>query len=224
MKILQGFYMNLMVFGAPGAGKGTQAKFLVEKYNIPQISTGDMLRAAIVDKTTMGMEAKKFMDAGELVPDSTIIGIIKDRLDKDDCQNGFILDGFPRTLAQAEALDDLMSKSGKKLDRVLSFDVPDELIIQRIAGRRVCPKCGASYHTKFNCPSTEGVCDCCNDALIVRKDDNADTVKNRLQNYHNQTAPLIDFYKNMGVFTQIDGSQELNKVTEDMFKVLKKKY
>ena len=212
--------MNLMVFGAPGAGKGTQAKFLVEKYNIPQISTGDMLRAAIVDKTAMGMEAKKFMDAGELVPDSTIIGIIQDRLDKDDCQNGFILDGFPRTLAQAEALEDLMSKSGKKLDFVLSFDVPDELIIQRIAGRRVCPKCGASYHVEFNPSKKEGICDACGDNLIIRKDDNADTVKNRLQNYHNQTAPLIDFYKNMGVFAQIDGSQELSKVTKDMFEVL----
>ncbi len=212
--------MNLMVFGAPGAGKGTQAKFLVEKYNIPQISTGDMLRAAIVDKTAMGMEAKKFMDAGELVPDSTIIGIIKDRLDKEDCQNGFILDGFPRTLAQAEALEDLMSKSGKKLDFVLSFDVPDELIIQRIAGRRVCPKCGASYHVVFNPSKKEGICDACGDNLIIRKDDNADTVKNRLQNYHNQTAPLIDFYKNMGVFAQIDGSQELSKVTKDMFEVL----
>ena len=212
--------MNLMVFGAPGAGKGTQAKYLVQKYGIPQISTGDMLRVAIVDKTAMGLEAKKFMDAGELVPDSTIIGIIKDRLDKDDCENGFVLDGFPRTLAQAEALEDLMKKSGKKLDKVLSFDVPDELIIQRIAGRRVCPKCGASYHIEFNSPKEEGICDACGSNLIIRKDDNADTVKNRLENYHNQTAPLIDFYKDMGVFAQIDGSQELNKVTKDMFEVL----
>ncbi len=212
--------MNLMVFGAPGAGKGTQAKFLVEKYGIPQISTGDMLRAAITDKTAMGMEAKKYMDAGELVPDSTIIGIIKERLEKDDCQNGFILDGFPRTLAQAKALQSLMEDSGKKLDKVLSFDVPDELIIQRIAGRRVCPKCGVSYHVKFNPPKKEGICDVCNTELVIRKDDNADTVKNRLSNYHKQTAPLIDFYKDMGVFVQIDGSQELNKVTEDMFENL----
>ncbi len=212
--------MNLMVFGAPGAGKGTQAKFLVERYNIPQISTGDMLRAAISQKTAMGLEAKTYMDAGELVPDSTIIGIIKDRLDKDDCKDGFILDGFPRTLAQAQALDELMKKSGKKLDFVLSFDVPDELIIQRIAGRRVCPKCGASYHTKFNCSKVEDVCDCCGDELIIRKDDDVNTVKNRLENYHKQTAPLIDFYKDMGVFVQIDGSQELNKVTKDMFEAL----
>ncbi len=209
--------MNLMVFGAPGAGKGTQAKFLVEKYNIPQISTGDMLRAAIVEKTDMGMEAKKYMDAGELVPDATIIGIIRDRLEKDDCKDGFILDGFPRTLAQAEALEDLMKKSGKKLDKVLSFNVPDELIIQRIAGRRVCPKCGASYHIEFNCSKVEDVCDCCHDGLIIRKDDDAKTVKNRLENYHKQTAPLIDFYKNMGIFVQIDGSQELDVVTKEMF-------
>lgn len=209
--------MNLMVFGAPGAGKGTQAKFLVQKYNIPQISTGDMLRAAIVQKTDMGLEAKRYMDAGELVPDETIIGIIKDRLEEDDCKNGFILDGFPRTITQAKALDDLMKSSGKKLDFVLSFDVPDELIIQRIAGRRVCPKCGASYHIEFNPPKTEDICDTCGSKLIIRKDDNADTVKNRLSNYHSQTSPLIDFYKDMGIFVQIDGSQELSKVTKDMF-------
>jgi adenylate kinase len=212
--------MNLMVFGAPGAGKGTQAKFLVQKYNIPQISTGDMLRSAIEEKTEMGMEAKKYMDSGELVPDSTIIGIIKERLQKDDCQNGFILDGFPRTLAQAQALQTLMDESGKKLDKVLSFDVPDELIINRIAGRRVCPKCGASYHTEFNPPKKDGICDVCETELIIRKDDNPTTIKNRLENYHKQTAPLIDFYKKLGVFAQIDGSQELQKVTEDMFKNL----
>ncbi len=212
--------MNLMVFGAPGVGKGTQAKFLVEKYGIPQISTGDMLRAAIVQKTAMGLEAKKFMDEGKLVPDSTIIGIIKDRLSKDDCKNGFILDGFPRTLKQAEALNDLMKNSGNKLDKVLSFDAPDELIVQRIAGRRVCPKCGTTYHTEFNPPKVEGICDVCGTALIIRKDDNVDTVKNRLETYHAQTAPLIDFYKKMGVFVQIDGSQELSQVTKDMFDAL----
>ncbi len=212
--------MNLMVFGAPGAGKGTQAKFLVQKYNIPQISTGDMLRSAIAQKTDMGLEAKKYMDAGELVPDETIIGIIKDRLEEDDCKNGFILDGFPRTITQAKALDELMKSSGKKLDFVLSFDVPDELIIQRIAGRRVCPKCGASYHVEFNPPKTQDICDACGSKLIIRKDDNADTVKNRLLNYHSQTSPLIDFYKDMGVFVRIDGSQELNKVTKDMFEYL----
>ncbi len=206
-----------MVFGAPGAGKGTQAKFLVEKYGIPQISTGDMLRAAIVEKTAMGMEAKRYMDAGELVPDSTIIGIIEERLAKEDCQKGFILDGFPRTLAQAEVLDELLEKQGKKIDKVLSFEVPDDLIIKRIAGRRVCPKCGASYHVEFNPPKAEGICDACGSELIIRKDDNEETVKNRLSNYHSQTAPLVDFYKNKGVFAQIDGSQKLEKVTQDMF-------
>lgn len=209
--------MNLMVFGAPGAGKGTQAKFLVEKYGIPQISTGDMLRAAIAEKTVMGLEAKRYMDAGELVPDSTIIGIIEERLAKEDCKKGFILDGFPRTLAQAEALDELLKKQGKKIDKVLSFEVPDELIIKRIAGRRVCPKCGASYHVEFNPPKKEGICDECGSELIIRKDDNEDTVKNRLSNYHSQTAPLVDFYKDKGVFAQIDGSQKLEKVTQDMF-------
>ena len=141
--------MNLMLFGAPGAGKGTQAKFLIEKYNIPQISTGDILRAAIADKTDMGMEAKKFMDAGQLVPDSTIIGIIKDRLAVADCKNGFILDGFPRTLAQAEALGELMENMKIKLDKVISLNVPDSLIVGRITGRRVCSGCGASFHVEF---------------------------------------------------------------------------
>jgi len=212
--------MNLMVFGAPGAGKGTQAKFLTERYNIPQISTGDILRAAIADKTAMGMEAKQFMDAGKLVPDSTIIGIIQDRLGEDDCANGFVLDGFPRTLNQAQALQKLLDDSGKKLDKVLSFDVPDGQIIERIAGRRVCPKCGASFHVEFNPPKKEDVCDYCGDALIIRKDDNVDTVKNRLEAYHTQTAPLIDFYKDLGIFAPIDGSQELSLVTKDMFEAL----
>ncbi|WP_331774018.1 adenylate kinase [Sulfurospirillum sp. 1612] len=212
--------MNLMVFGAPGAGKGTQAKFLTERYNIPQISTGDILRAAIADETAMGMEAKKYMDAGKLVPDSTIIGIIQDRLAQDDCANGFVLDGFPRTLKQAQALQKLLDDSGKKLDKVLSFDVPDSQIIERIAGRRVCPKCGASFHVQFNPPKKEDVCDYCGDALIIRKDDNVDTVKNRLEAYHAQTAPLIDFYKDLGIFAPIDGAQELHLVTKDMFEAL----
>ena len=160
--------MNLMLFGAPGAGKGTQAKFLIEKYNIPQISTGDILRAAIVDKTDMGMEAKKFMDAGQLVPDSTIIGIIKDRLAESDCKDGFILDGFPRTLAQAEALNELMKNMGISLDKVISLNVPDELIVGRITGRRVCSKCGASFHVEFNPSKKENECDYCGSELIRR--------------------------------------------------------
>jgi adenylate kinase len=212
--------MNLMLFGAPGAGKGTQAKFLIEKYNIPQISTGDILRAAIVDKTDMGMEAKKFMDDGKLVPDSTIIGIIKDRLAESDCKDGFILDGFPRTLAQAEALGELMSNMGISLDKVISLNVPDELIVGRITGRRVCAKCGASFHVEFNPSKKEDECDYCGGELIIRKDDNAETVISRLDAYHTQTAPLIDFYTKMGVFMELDGTKDVSDVTTDMLNAL----
>ena len=212
--------MNLMLFGAPGAGKGTQAKFLIEKYNIPQISTGDILRAAIVDKTDMGMEAKKFMDAGQLVPDSTIIGIIKDRLAEADCKEGFILDGFPRTLAQAEALSELMSNMGISLDKVISLNVPDELIVGRITGRRVCASCGASFHVEFNPSKKEGVCDYCEGELTIRKDDNEETVKSRLASYHEQTTPLIEFYTKMGLFIQLDGTKDVADVTSDMIKAL----
>jgi adenylate kinase len=212
-----------MLFGAPGAGKGTQAKFLIEKYNIPQISTGDMLRAAIADKTAMGMEAKKFMDEGKLVPDSTIIGIIKDRLSKDDCKRGFILDGFPRTLPQAKALEELMNEMGIKLDKVISLNVPDELIVGRITGRRVCKDCGASFHVEFNPSKKEGVCDYCGGELIIRKDDTADTVKSRLEAYHTQTEPLFDFYKQKGVMVEIDGTKDVKDVTKDMFKVIEER-
>ena len=208
--------MNLMLFGAPGAGKGTQAKFLIEKYNIPQISTGDILRAAIVDKTDMGMEAKNFMDAGKLVPDSTIIGIIKDRLAQADCKDGFILDGFPRTLGQAEALTQLMETMKIKLDKVISLNVPDELIVGRITGRRVCASCGASFHVEFNPSKKEDECDYCGAELIIRKDDNAETVISRLNAYHEQTSPLIDFYTKMGVFVELDGTKDVSEVTADM--------
>jgi len=213
--------MNLMVFGAPGAGKGTQAKFLIEKYDIPQISTGDILRAAIADKTDMGMEAKKFMDEGKLVPDSTIIGIIKDRLVENDCKTGFILDGFPRTLGQAKALDELMANMGISLDKVISLNVPDELIVGRITGRRVCNDCGASFHVVFNPSKKDSVCDYCNGELIIRKDDNAETVKSRLNAYHDQTAPLIDFYTKMGVMIELDGTKDVTEVTTDMMASLK---
>ena len=212
--------MNLMLFGAPGAGKGTQAKFLIEKYNIPQISTGDILRAAIVDKTDMGMEAKNFMDAGKLVPDSTIIGIIKDRLAQADCKDGFILDGFPRTLGQAEALTQLMETMKISLDKVISLNVPDELIVGRITGRRVCSGCGASFHVEFNPSKKEGVCDYCEGELTIRKDDNEETVKSRLASYHEQTTPLIEFYTKMGLFIQLDGTKDVADVTADMIKAL----
>ena len=212
--------MNLMLFGAPGAGKGTQAKFLIEKYDIPQISTGDILRAAIADKTEMGMQAKKFMDDGKLVPDTTIIGIIKDRLAEDDCKKGFILDGFPRTLPQAEALNALMKDMGIALDKVISLNVPDELIVGRVTGRRVCTECGASFHVEFNPSKEDGKCDYCGGELITRKDDNAETVKSRLGAYHEQTAPLISYYTDMGVMVTLDGTKDVTEVTADMFNAL----
>ena len=208
--------MNIMLFGAPGAGKGTQAKFLIEKYGIPQISTGDILRAAIKEGTAMGLEAKKFMDDGKLVPDSTIIGIIKDRLSEDDCKKGFILDGFPRTLAQAEALEVLMKEMNIKLDKVISLNVPDELILGRIVGRKVCPVCGASFHVEFNPPKVEGKCDLCGADLITRKDDNAETVTKRLTEYHSQTAPLFDFYQSRGVLVDIDGTKKMEDITKEI--------
>lgn len=212
--------MNIMLFGAPGAGKGTQAKFLIEKYGIPQISTGDILRAAIKAGTPMGMEAKKFMDEGKLVPDSTIIGIIKDRLSEEDCKKGFILDGFPRTIAQAEALEVLMKEMGIKLDKVISLNVPDELIVGRVTGRKVCPVCGASFHVKFNPPKVEGKCDYCGADLITRKDDNAETVTKRLAEYHSQTAPLFDFYKTRNLLVDIDGTKEVKAITAEIFAIL----
>lgn len=207
--------MNLMLFGAPGAGKGTQAKFLIEKYDIPQISTGDILRAAIADKTEMGMEAKKFMDDGKLVPDSTIIGIIKDRLAEEDCKKGFILDGFPRTLPQAEALNALMNDMEISLDKVISLNVPDELIVERITGRRTSKVTGKIYHMTFNPPVDEKEED-----LIQRADDTEETVTKRLAAYHEQTAPLIDFYTNMGVIVELDGTKDVSDVTADMFAAL----
>ena len=212
--------MNIMLFGAPGAGKGTQAKFLIERYAIPQISTGDILRAAIVDGTEMGLEAKKYMDDGKLVPDSTIIGIIKDRLQKDDCKKGFILDGFPRTIAQAEALEEMMKEMGISLDKVISLNVPDELIVGRITGRRVCKECGASFHVEFNPSKEEGKCDFCGGELITRKDDTAETVVKRLEAYHAQTAPLFKFYSEKGIMIDLDGTKEVEEVTKDIIKVL----
>ena len=212
--------MNIMLFGAPGAGKGTQAKFLIEKYNIPQISTGDILRAAIKSGTEMGLEAKKFMDEGKLVPDSTIIGIIRDKLAEEDCKDGFILDGFPRTIPQAEALEDLMKKMEISLDRVISLNVPDELIVGRITGRRVCPKCGSSFHIEFNPSKVEGICDYCGDKLVQRKDDTAETVVSRLEAYHTQTAPLFDFYTKKGIMVEVDGTKDVLEVKEDVFKIL----
>lgn len=212
--------MQLLMMGAPGAGKGTQAAKLVEKYNIPQISTGDMFRAAIKDGTELGKRAKSFMDAGQLVPDDVTIGIVRERLAKSDCENGFILDGFPRTLAQAEALTKILDELGKKLTRVLNIHVPSEDLIERAVGRRICKNCGATYHVKFNPTKIADTCDNCGGELFQRADDNADTMKNRLSVYENSTRPLIDYYKNAGIYSEIDGRQPIDKVTEDLFNVL----
>lgn len=212
--------MNIMLFGAPGAGKGTQAKFLIEKYGIPQISTGDILRAAIKEGTPMGLEAKKVMDEGKLVSDAIIVGIIKDRLAQEDCKKGFILDGFPRTIAQAEALESLMDEMGIKLDKVISLNVPDELIVGRVTGRQVCSSCGASYHIKFNPSRVVGKCNYCNGDLVTRKDDNEETVTKRLKEYHTQTAPLFDFYKKRDLLVEIDGTKDVEAITQEIFAIL----
>lgn len=215
--------MNLMLLGAPGAGKGTQAKFLIEKYGIPQISTGDILRAAVKEGTLMGLKAKECMESGALVSDDIIVGIIEDRLAKDDCQKGFILDGFPRTIPQAESLEVVLAKMGKKLEKVISLTVPDSNLIERLTGRRVCTACGASFHVSFNKSKAEGKCDYCGAELIQRKDDNIETVSNRLEVYKSQTAPLIDFYKNKGVYFELNGAQDIDKINGDIISIVEGK-
>lgn len=212
--------MNIMLFGAPGAGKGTQAKYIIERYGIPQISTGDILRAAVKEGTPMGLEAKACMEAGKLVSDEIIIGIIKDRLAMEDCKKGFILDGFPRTIPQAEALEKLMKEMEIELDKVISLNVPDELIVGRVVGRRVCKACGGSFHVEFNPSKQEGVCDFCGGELIQRKDDTAETVEKRLGEYHSQTAPLFDFYMERGIMAEIDGTKDIEEITKEIFNIL----
>lgn len=202
--------MNLILLGAPGAGKGTQAEIVSEHLNIPTISTGNIIREALKSGTEMGLKAKEYMDAGKLVPDEVVIGIIRDRLAKDDCQNGFILDGFPRTIPQAEALD----RMGIVIDRVIDIEVADDVIAQRVSGRRVCPACGASYHVDFKKPAKEGVCDKCGDTLVQRKDDHPDTVKERLQVYHDQTEPLKDYYANCGKLVIVEGQEKVEDTTK----------
>ena len=202
--------MNIIFFGAPGAGKGTQAEIVSQKLNIPTISTGAIIRAAIKAGTDMGKSAQSFIEKGNLVPDEVVIGIIKDRLEEDDCKNGFILDGFPRTIPQAEALD----RMGIKIDVVLELFVSDDEIVTRMSGRRVCPKCGATYHTKFN-PSTAGEnCDKCGDALSIRKDDAPEVVKSRLVVYHNETEPLKEYYGNKGLVKTVVGQEKLEDTTK----------
>lgn len=201
--------MKLILLGAPGAGKGTQAEIISEKYNIPTISTGNIIRAALKNGTEMGLKAKAYTEKGELVPDEIVIGIIKERLAEPDCKDGFILDGFPRTIPQAKALDDM----GVAIDAALSIEVADEAIVKRMSGRRVCEKCGASYHTEYKKPSVDGVCNACNGNLVIRKDDEAETVLNRLSVYHEQTEPLKDYYKAAGKLLIVEGQEELADTT-----------
>ena len=212
--------MQLLLMGPPGAGKGTQAAELVKKFSIPQISTGDMFRAAVKEGTELGKKAEACMKTGALVPDEVTIGIVRERLAKDDCSGGFILDGFPRTVAQAEALTKILDELGMKLTRVLNIHVPAEDLIERAVGRRICKKCGATYHVKFNPPKKDSECDNCGGELFQRADDNETTMKNRLSVYEDSTRPLIDYYKKDGVYTEIDGRQPIAKVTEELIRVL----
>ena len=202
--------MRLILLGAPGAGKGTQAEIISEKYNIPTISTGNIIRAALKNGTEMGLKAKAYIDSGRLVPDDVVIGIIKERLADADCQNGFILDGFPRTIPQAEALDEM----GIAVDAALSIEVSDREIVKRMSGRRVCEKCGASYHIEFKKPTKDGVCDTCGGALVIRKDDEPDTVLDRLDIYHKQTEPLKSYYDTQGKLITVQGQPKVEDTTK----------
>ncbi len=208
--------MKIILLGAPGAGKGTQAELLVQKLSIPAISTGNMLREAMANNTELGKKVKKFMDEGSLVPDELIIGLVADRVAQPDCRNGFILDGVPRTLAQAQALE----AEGIKIDHVVSIEVDDSEIEQRMTGRRVCGHCGASYHIFVNPPKTEGKCDHCGSELVIRKDDKAETVRHRLEVYHASTEVLKDFYSKLGRLRLVNGSQSIEGANEDILKVI----
>ena len=212
--------MKIIMLGAPGAGKGTQAKKIAELCNIPHISTGDIFRANIKEGTELGKKAKSYMDAGELVPDELVCDLVVDRIQQDDCTNGYILDGFPRTIPQAEALTNALNAIEQKLAHALNFDVPDENIIKRMAGRRSCVGCGATYHVEFNPPQVEGACDVCGEELILRDDDKPETVTNRLNIYHKETQPLIDYYEKQGLVSTIDGTQSMDKVFDDIRKIL----
>lgn len=214
--------MRLLIMGRPGAGKGTQAANIKEYYGIPHISTGDMFRAAIKEGTELGKLAKSYMDKGTLVPDEVTIGIVKERLLKDDCKKGFLLDGFPRNVLQAEALDSFMKEQGISLDAVLDVNVDASILIRRIVGRRICKTCGATYHIDFNKPKKEGICDNCGTPLIQRADDTIETAGSRLEVYDKQTAPLLAYYEKQNLLKTVNGDQELNKVFEDIKAVLAK--
>lgn len=212
--------MKIIMLGAPGAGKGTQAKMIAEKYSIPHVSTGDIFRANIKNGTDLGKEAKSYMDKGELVPDELTVRILLDRVAQEDCKNGYVLDGFPRTIPQAEVLQSELNKQGTDVDFAINVDVPDENIIKRMSGRRACVTCGATYHIEHVPPKTEGICDKCGSELILRDDDKEETVKNRLSVYHDQTQPLIDFYSAKGVLKNVDGTVDMMDVFNAITNIL----
>jgi len=212
--------MNLVLLGPPGAGKGTQAKMMIDRYRIPQISTGDILRAALKERTPLGLKAKEYMDKGLLVPDEVVIDIIKDRLKEADCQNGYILDGFPRTVAQAQALDKVLTAMNSGIDHVISIEVEKGELIKRLTGRRTCRQCGRGYHVIFDPPLNKDLCDKCQGELYQRDDDNEDTVRNRLEVYDSQTFPLIQFYKEKGLVRSIDGQGGIQQIFDRIVKVL----
>ena len=208
--------MKIIMLGAPGAGKGTQAKMIADKYGVPHVSTGDIFRANIKNGTELGMEAKKYMDQGLLVPDELTVKILLDRVSQPDCKNGYVLDGFPRTIPQAEVLDKALAELGESIDYAIDVDVPDENIVKRMSGRRACVSCGATYHVVHVPPKKKGICDRCGSELILRDDDKPETVKNRLDVYHKQTQPLIDFYTKKGVLKTVDGTVDM----QDVFKAI----
>ena len=212
--------MKIIMLGAPGAGKGTQAKMLAEKYKIPHISTGDIFRANIMNGTELGRQAKEYMDKGLLVPDELTVKILLDRVAQADCSDGYVLDGFPRTIPQAEVLDEALTKLGEKIDFAINVDVPDENIVKRMSGRRACLKCGATYHIEHIPPKKEGICDTCGSELVLRDDDKPETVLSRLKVYHDQTQPLIDFYTAKGVLKTVDGTVDMKDVFSAIVKIL----
>jgi len=211
--------VKIILLGPPGAGKGTQAKSISNRYSIPHISTGDIFRKNISENTHLGIEAKKYIDEGQLVPDEVTINMVKDRLQNDDCKSGYLIDGFPRTVSQAEALEQFINDRGESLDTALLIYVPMDFILERMTGRRVCPSCGASYHVKFN-PALDGKCELCGTDVVQRKDDTAETVKERLDVYERQTQPLIDYYEKKSLLSQVDGTKAINEVFESVCDIL----
>ncbi len=212
--------MKIIMLGAPGAGKGTQAKMIADKYQVPHVSTGDIFRANIKNGTELGKKAKEYMDKGQLVPDELTVEILLDRVAQDDCKNGYVLDGFPRTIPQADVLDKELTKLGDKVDFAINVDVPDENIVKRMSGRRACLKCGATYHVEHIPPKQEGICDTCGSELVQRDDDKPETVQNRLSVYHEQTQPLIDYYTNKGILKTVDGTKDMQDVFNQIVGIL----